>query len=985
MKRCIVPLMIALCAGLAGAEQVHTHHFAAQSFNDGWKFARYGLQPDGDSIPEPGVFRSSPMEVVASSVEKDATGPEKIFDGDNATRWCASNAKYPQSLIVRIKKPVTVSAVKFAFEFKPQDYLYTLEGETDKGQKVTVARREKAEDPAVSEIRLPAATTFRNLTFTFTGAVKSGAYASLRELTLLDPGGKRIENPETVVVTTTPEKVNFDDSSWRKLDIPHDWGIEGPFRIDLNGNTGKLPWAAIGWYRKDFSLPASAAGKQIYLDFDGAMANAQIYCNGEYVGEWPYGYASFRMDLTPFLKPGAKNNVAVRLDTEKWGSRWYPGAGLYRNTWLVTVDPVHVAQWGTYITTPVASDKEADVNLELTVDNKSAADRAVTAKTVIYTIDKDNAIGRKAGEFADKTFTVAKGEQAVENFSLKLKNPKLWDLDSPNRYVARTTLTVNGKVTDTYDTVFGVRTVSWDRNGIYINGRKTFIKGVCQHHDLGALGAAMNRRALERQFEILREMGCNAIRTSHNPPAPEVMDLADRMGMFIQVESFDCWGSSKSANDYGRLYWKWHTADLGAIVRHYRNNPSAMMWSIGNEVHEQGDTKMTRDLCDTVRKYDKTRPISNGLNNSTWARDSGAALITDAVGINYQFHLQPKYDKDPRYANFPTLGTETSSSISSRGEYFFDGKQEGGYQITSYDTKAVPWGCIPDHQFRVNAKYPYSWGEFVWTGFDYIGEPTPYNSDATNLLNFRNDPAKKAELEAELKKLEETRSPSRSSYFGIVDLAGFKKDRFYSYQAYWLPEKPMAHIFPHWNWPERVGKKVPVMVYSSGDEAELFVNGASQGKRVKRPNEDFRFRWDDVIYTPGTVKVVVTKAGKAWAEQTIATTGEADRLMVEADRATLNAADKNDLSFITVRVADAKGVTVPRTHNDIRFRIEGEGEIVAVDNGNAISFEPFQADTRKAYNGLALVIVKARPGAKQFTLHAESTGLKAASVKIGNK
>jgi Beta-galactosidase/beta-glucuronidase len=773
------------------------------------------------------------------------------------------------------------------------------------------------------------------------------------------------------------EKLEVNDAAWRKLDLPHDWAIEGPFRIELTGETGKLPYKGIGWYRKHFTVPTSDAGKQIFLDFDGAMAYAQIWVNGHYVGTWPYGYSSFRMDLTPYLKFGQKNVVAVRLDTEKWDSRWYPGAGIYRHVWMVKTNPVHVGQWGTYITTPKVSDASASVKMDVTVDNqgKSAVEAAV--KTSIYELDGSNRIGAKVASFNNSTVKVDAGKSTITSVEATVLKPKRWDITSPNRYLAQTTVSVNGKVVDTYNTPFGIRTLEFTaRNGFLLNGKRVEVQGTCNHHDLGALGAAINTSGLHRELSILKEMGCNALRTSHNPPAPELLELADQMGFLVWDEAFDCWKDGKKKNDYNKLYDEWHAKDLKALVRRDRNHPSVFIWSIGNEVMNQRDVEMTKHLADIVRSEDPTRPVSNGYNDPDGGREVGAVVGIDIMGVNYFFDQQPRWDADPRYTNKPTIGSETSSCVSSRGEYFFGKEPEyQNWQITSYDTARPGWGCTPDDQFRTNAKFPHLLGEFVWTGFDYLGEPTPYNSDETNLLNFRNDPAKKAELEAKLAELGKNKAPSRSSYFGIVDLAGFPKDRFYLYQSHWRPDFPMAHILPHWNWPERVGQVTPVHVYTSGDEAELFLNGKSLGRKAKVAGKDFRLVWDDVVYQPGELKVVAYKNGKQWATDVVKTTGDAAKLALSANRSTI-ASDGADFAYITVKVQDKEGLTVPRTHPLIKFEVEGPGEIVATDNGDATSFVPFKSHEREAFNGLALVIVKAKKGAKgTLKVKATSNGL----------
>ncbi len=788
--------------------------------------------------------------------------------------------------------------------------------------------------------------------------------------------GLRIEEPQNL------QRTELDDSRWRKLNLPHDWAVEGPFRIELRGETGKLPYQGIGWYRKHFTIPASHQGKQLFIDFDGAMAYAQIWLNGRYVGTWPYGYSSFRLDLTPYIQFGKENVIAVRLDTEKWQSRWYPGAGIYRHVWLVKTKPVHVAHWGTYLTTPEITNTSASVKMEVKVDNQSARAEQVQLETTIFELDANNRPTVQVGKFSEAGLTIEGGKQGIANVMANLKNPKRWDIDSPNRYVAQTEVRLGGKTVDTYHTPFGVRTIEFTaRNGFLLNGRRVEIQGTCNHHDLGALGAAFNISALRRQLTILKEMGCNSLRTSHNPPAPELLDLADKMGFLVWDEAFDCWKKGKREWDYNKLYDEWHEKDLTALVCRDRNHPSVFIWSIGNEVMNQRDVEMTRHLADIVRREDPTRPVSNGYNDPDGGREVGAVVALDIMGVNYFFGQQPKWDADPRYINKPTLGSETSSCVSSRGEYFF-GKEYKNWQITSYDVAKPGWGCTPDDQFRTNAKFPHLLGEFVWTGFDYLGEPTPYNSDETNLLNFRNDPDKKAELEKKLEEIRKNNPPSRSSYFGIVDLCGFRKDRFYLYQSHWRPDFPMAHILPHWNWPERVDSITPVHVYTSGDEAELFLNGKSLGRKAKVAGKDFRLIWPDVKYQPGALKVVAYKNGKQWATDVVETTGAAAKLSLSPDKKVIQA-DGTDLVFVTISVNDSKSRMVPAANNEISCRLEGAGEIVATDNGDATCLIIFSSPARPAYNGLMLALIKAKPGAQgKLKLIAESKGLERGEVEI---
>lgn len=793
----------------------------------------------------------------------------------------------------------------------------------------------------------------------------------------LQADGTHIPEPQGL------EKIEVDDSGWQKLDLPHDYAITGPFRIELSGGTGKLPYKGIGWYRKHFKT-SKQAGERVYIDFDGAMANAQVWLNGRYVGTWPFGYNSFRLDLTPYLKADEENVLAVRLDTEKLDSRWYSGAGIYRHVWLVKCNPVHVAHWGTYITTPEISDASAKVNTEITLENFTPKRVNATLLTRYYELNEDDSKGSLVAT-AEANLSIHASSSAKTMLNANIPNPKRWDIISPNRYLAQTEVLVNGEVTDTYNTPFGIRTIEFTaRNGFLLNGRRVEIKGVCNHHDLGSLGAAFNKSALKRQLAMLKEMGCNSVRTSHNPPAPELLELADKMGILIWDETFDAWRTGKRKYDYNRLYDEWHEKDILALVYRDRNHPSVFIWSIGNEVMEQQNVEMTKHLADIMRKADPTRPVSNGYNDPDGGRASGAVAALDIMGVNYFFGQQAKWDADERYADMPTLGSETSSCVSSRGEYFF-GTDYQDWQITSYDRASPGWGCSPDTQFRTQAKYPHLLGEYVWTGFDYLGEPTPYNSDETNLLNFRTDPTKKAELEAKLKEIKEKNPPSRSSYFGIIDMAGFPKDRYYIYQSHWRPELPVTHILPHWNWPERIGEITPVHVYTSGTEAELFINGKSMGRKIRKQGEDFRLAWDSVQYKPGTVKVISYKDGKEWSRAEMKTTGKATTLALTSDKKEI-VGDDSELAFITVAVQDKGKLTVPRSNPLIKFTIEGAGEIVSTDNGNPIDFTPFQSHERNAFNGLALVIVKAKKGQKgKIKIKAESPGLKTGVVEIMSK
>jgi beta-galactosidase len=782
---------------------------------------------------------------------------------------------------------------------------------------------------------------------------------------------------------------DFDDSQWRLLNLPHDWGIEGPFQQEYPGETGKLPWWGVAWYRKHLAIPASDQGRRVYLDVDGAMAYATVWLNGHFIGGWPYGYASWRVDLTPGLKFGADNVISIRLDNPKDSSRWYPGGGIYRNVWLVKTAPVHVAHWGVYVTTTNVGASSATVNVRVNAEGNPHSHSFVNIKNEIFELGPDGARGRSVAAMESEGLNFAGHAQPTCESHVIVKNPRLWSIETPNRYLVVTSLLQDGIVLDRYETPFGIRTIEFTAtNGFLLNGKRVPLNGVCDHHDLGALGAAINLSALRRQISILKEMGCNAIRTSHNPPAPELLDLCDSMGMVVMDESFDCWRRAKARNDYHLLFDDWHEKDWRAELRRDRNHPSIILWSIGNEIPEQGSpagAAIAAELTAIAHAEDPTRPTTAACDN-TRAGYNGFHDHLDVFGYNYKPGEYGKFRQaDPKQ---PLFGSETASCVSSRGEYFFPvtTNKSGGkanFQMSSYDLYAPPWATPPDWEFKGQDAFPFVAGEFVWTGFDYLGEPTPYNRDLSNLNNFT-DEADKARLRKELDELGRIPTPSRSSYFGIVDLAGLKKDRFYLYQARWRPELKMAHLLPHWNWPERVGQVTPVHVYTSGDEAELFLNGKSLGRKKKEQFE-YRLHWDDVVYQPGTLKVVAYKNGHTWAADTVKTSGAPAKLLLEAGQTRVKAGGQ-DLAFITVTVADKDGVLAPRARNRLTFELDGPGEIVATDNGDATSFQPFQSPERNAFNGLAVVIVRAKAGQPgTLRLKVKSDGLKEAGVKISSR
>lgn len=793
--------------------------------------------------------------------------------------------------------------------------------------------------------------------------------------------GKRYQRPEgNPGENIAYVKSDFDDSEWRHLNLPHDWAIEGPFNIDYNGSTGKLPYWGIRWYRKTLELSQNDAGKQIYLDIDGAMSYASVWCNGQYVGGWPYGYASFRLDLTPYIKAGQKNVLAIRLDNPDDTSRWYPGSGIYRNVWLVKTSPVHVEQWGTFVRNQQVDSEIAVMEMGVNIENHAGKDVQVKLQTSVYLQGKDGRpVGEEVTQSMTKDIAIKKDSWSSARFQFKVDKPKLWDIDTPNCYVAVSRVFMDGKEMDSYETPFGIRTIEFTHDqGFMLNGQKVAIKGVCMHHDLGALGAAFNEVAAERQLRIMKEMGANAIRTSHNPPAPELVALCDRMGLMMQLELADTWQKGKRKNDYNLLFDDWSEADMRSLVRHYRNHPSVIMWSIGNEMPDQTTDQgviIARNLTAYCHDEDPTRPTSLGCNK----RDAVFRDIVNQVdifGLNYFHKTYPVFKEQNPTRRYHA--SETSSATSSRGEYFFPvttdvNDSRSGFQLSSYDMTTIGWGCAPEVQFKMNEEYPFMSGEFVWTGFDYLGEPTPYNKDLTNLLNF-SDPNELEKARKELEELGKIKTPSRSSYFGIVDLCGFPKDRYYNYKSYWRPDVPTVHILPHWNWQERIGEITPVHIYTSGDAVELFLNGKSLGRREKVHSYD-RLTWDDVRYEPGSLRAIAYKNGQKWAEELVETTGKPAALQVTAEKTELKN-DGTDLSFIRVAVVDSQGRVVPRSKNHLKFSVTGPAEIIATDNGDATSLLPFQLSERDAYNGLALVILRSQYMKQgKVVLTVESKGL----------
>ncbi len=772
------------------------------------------------------------------------------------------------------------------------------------------------------------------------------------------------------------EAPGFNDSSWRLLRLPHDWAIEGPFDEKLNADTGGLPVSGTGWYRKTFLLPQNAQGQVFTIVFDGAMSNSTVWLNGEKLGGRPYGYSSFFFDLTPYLHFGSQSNVvAVRLTPEPDSSRWYPGAGIYRNVWLDITAPVHVAEWGTYITTPQVSDDKATLSVKTEIRNQSEQETQITIRHTVL-----DPSGKPAGKTSVADIAVSSLAARSVPASLMISNPQRWDMDHPYLYTLVTEVLQGDRVIDKYSTTFGIRTIAFNREqGFLLNGKPRKLHGVCLHHDLGPLGTAVNRRAMERELQILKAAGVNAVRTSHNPPSPELLALADRMGLVVMDEIFDMWRIPKVPNGYSKYYDQWSERDLRDFVRRDRNHPSIILWSIGNEIPEQNSPdgwKEAKRLTDFFHEEDPTRPTTSAMNDWAAAIRNHFADNVDIKGFNYQpMHYEQIMHDHPDWVVF---GSETASCVSSRGIYHLPllaYEKPPSHQVSSYDTVAPTWAYCPDVEFTYQDKLPNVPGEFVWTGFDYLGEPTPYFSGETA------DPKD---------------WPARSSYFGFVDLAGFPKDGYYLYQSQWTAA-PMVHILPHWNWAGHEGEPIPVMAYSNAGEVELFLNGKSLGRK-KRFADDwqmpvghnvsdtgkfvskYRRIWQ-VPYEPGTLKAVAYSGGKQVAEQEVRTAGAPARITLVADRSRIHA-DGDDLSFVTVRIEDKDGNLCPLADTLVHFNVTGVGEIAAVGNGNAATTEPFQADHRQAFGGLALLILRSKVESGTIHVVATADGLKSAQLNV---
>jgi beta-galactosidase len=757
---------------------------------------------------------------------------------------------------------------------------------------------------------------------------------------------------------------SLNDSSWRVLDLPHDWSIEGEFseKNPAGASGGALP-GGIGWYRKTFTIPANDTSQLVFVEFDGVYRNSEVWINGHYLGKRPYGYSSFSYGLTPYVRYGAAGNlIAVRVDnSQQPNSRWYSGSGIYRHTRLVTVGRVHVDHWGTYLTTPIVTADSAGIMLRTTIRNDAPNEEAVTLRTVIV----DNA-GREVASVS--SVATLPGDSIADVVQeLVVPRPALWSIERPYLYRALTRIECGRARCDDYTTPFGIRQFEFRADsGFFLNGMHVKIRGVCLHHDLGALGAAVNDRALQRQLQLMQDMGVNAIRTSHNPPAPELLDLADRMGFIVMDEAFDMWRKPKTEFDYHLDFPEWHERDLSDMVRRDRNHPSVFIWSIGNEVMEQwknGDSTavpIARELVTIVRRLDPTRPITSGNNNGSTDNPLLQAGLLDLLGHNY--HHEAWTDLPKQFPGQKFIITEAMSAYNSRGYYEqpsdslavyytpYDttkgDKPNKNYRISSYDDRRASWGSLHEESLRLFERHPFLSGMFIWSGIDYLGEPTPYEW------------------------------PARSSYFGVVDLAGFPKDPYYLYQSEWT-RRPMLHVFPHWNW--KAGDTVDVWVYTNADEVELFLNGVSQG--VRRKEGDVRHLVWRVPFTPGVVRAVARTSAEVVLTSEIRTAGRATRVVLTPDRTMIDA-DGRDLSFVTVTVVDETGISVPDAEPVVHFRVEGDATIAGVDNGDEIDHERFQRDSVRLFEGRALVIVRSSLHAGRATLRAVSAGLQPASVRI---
>lgn len=797
------------------------------------------------------------------------------------------------------------------------------------------------------------------------GCLVGNLYAQRTEM-LLEKGWKFTKGD-----VSGAEGTNFNDTHWESVVVPHDWAIYGPFdrNNDLQnvvvtqnfekeasvktGRTGGLPYVGVGWYRTRFDVEP---GRQTMLVFDGAMSEAKVYVNGKEACFWPFGYNSFYCDVTSFLNHDGKQNLlAVRLENRPQSSRWYPGAGLYRNVRVVTTGQIHVPVWGTQLTTPHVSEDYASVCLRTSVENAGRTE--LTVQTDIISPE-----GKVVSSKKNKGY-INHGLPFTQNFIVE--HPALWSPESPSLYRAVSKIYSGDTLLDTYTTRFGIRSIEYIADkGFFLNGKHRKFQGVCNHHDLGPLGAAINVSALRHQLRMLKDMGCDAIRTAHNMPAPELVSLCDEMGFMMMIEPFDEWDIAKCENGYHRFFNEWAERDMVNMLHQYRNNPCVVMWSIGNEVPTQWSAegyKVAKFLQDICHREDPTRPVTCGMDQVDSVLDNGFAAMLDIPGFNYRAHrYEEAYERLPQNI---VLGSETSSTVSSRGVYKFPAERKAGamyddHQSSSYDLEYCSWSNIPDIDFALAEDYDWTIGQFVWTGFDYLGEPSPYDTNAW---------------------------PNHSSMFGIIDLASIPKDRYYLYRSIWNKDEETLHILPHWNWEGYEGKPIPVFVYTNYPSAELFVNGKSYGRQTKnRQTVENRYRlmWHNVTYEPGEVKVIAYDAdGKAVAEKKVYTAGKPHHIELQTDYTSLKA-DGKDLAYVTVRVVDKEGNLCPTDGRRLNFRVKGAGSYRASANGDPTCLDLFHLPQMHAFNGMLTVIVQAGETAGNLELQVSAKGLKTARLVL---
>jgi beta-galactosidase len=760
----------------------------------------------------------------------------------------------------------------------------------------------------------------------------------------------------------------FDDSKWQSVSVPHDWAIGGAFLPDRDGNTGKLPWKGEAWYRKTLVIPKEYAQKRLYLLCDGIMAMPQIYLNGKLAGQWDYGYNSFYIDITDFVKIGANNTLSIHVDTRKHDSRWYPGAGIYRKIQLIAVNPIHVDVWGTQVTTPILKPHYADVRVASTVNNLSKTSDSILVKQTIR-----NAEDHIITENETLVFLSTSTKKVVET-TLTLPNPRLWSLENPNLYSVETKIFQKNTLLDVSKVKFGVRDMRFTAdNGFFLNDKRVQLKGANLHHDLGLLGAAFNKRAMQRELEIMKNMGCNAIRTSHNMPAPELLDLCDEMGLLVLDEAFDKYDAKMDWQE-NTDFEEFVNRNIRNFVLRDRNHPCIFLWSVGNEIGavqwniDNGFQKL-QTMVNNVKKYDNTRPITLVCDN----QESAAMRHFDYYDVhswNYSRRYALARQLEP---NKSVIISESASTLSTGGFYEFPLPAQktdftNSLQVSSYDLNAPWWAEVSDDDFMWQQEEPYIAGEFIWTGFDYLGEPTPYDADWAKKNGKSN------------------KEIARSSYFGAVDLCGIPKDRYFLYKSYWKPEENTLHILPHWNWENRVGQNVPVFVYTNADCAELFLNGKSLGKKCKNPKsknstERFRLMWKEVTYEPGELKVISYKEGQKTNEKILKTAGKATQIRLTPDRKTLHA-DGNDLSYILIETLDKDGNFCPLSDQQINIQLSGKGKIVAIGNGNPQSMDAFQTTSVQLFYGKAMLIIGSENQEGVINVQANGTGLKSEKVEL---